>query len=67
MSQLGIPKMGQKSSDVRHEPATARCGHVLSPGRGDTLDVHPFDGSTGGTLRAHPGLARSQTHLDIVY
>ena len=64
MSQLGIPKMRQKSEFLWHEPATVRFGHLRSQSRGN-MDRHPFDGSTGGTLRAHPGLARGQTHLWI--
>ena len=60
MSQLGIPKMRQIQSSLG-------LGHLLSapdtyvPKAGN-MDRHPFDGSTGGTLRAHPGLARGQTH-----
>ena len=63
MSQLGIPKMRQNSSYVRPRPPSPALGiYITSPGRGDN-DVHPFDGSTGGTLQAHPGLAQGQTHL----
>ena len=29
------------------------------------MDKHPFDGSAGGTLRAHPGLSLGETHLWI--
>ena len=61
ISQLGIPKMRQNLNSLG-------LGHLrplwalTSPGRGDN-DVPPFNGPTGGTLRAHPGLARDQTHL----
>ena len=57
MSQLGIPKMRQTSHFLRHKPSTVRCGHLRSQSRGN-MDVPPFDGSTGGTLWGHPGLAR---------
>ena len=55
MSQLGIPKVGQTSKFLWHEPA--RCGHLRFQFKGNN-DKPPFDGSMGGTLRAHPGLAR---------
>ena len=64
MSQLGTPKMGQKSSYVRPRPPAARFGHLHLQSKEDN-DKPPFHGSTGGTLRAHPGLARGQTHLWI--
>ena len=62
MSQLGIPKMRQTSHFLWLKPSAVRSGHLHLQSKGDN-DVPPFDGSTGGTLRAHPGLARGQTHL----
>ena len=64
MSQLGIPKMRQTSHFLRHKPSTVRCGHLRFQSKGNS-DKPPFNGSTGGTLRAHPGLARGQAHLWI--
>ena len=63
MSQLRVPEMRQKSEFVRPRPPTLAASYVYScPGRRDE-DRHPFDGSTGGTLRAHPGLSLGETHL----
>ena len=62
MSQLGIPKMRQTSHFLWRKPSAVRSGHLHLQSKGDN-DVPPFNGSTGGTLRAHPGLARGQTHL----
>ena len=55
MSQLGIQDVRQKSEFSWPRPPTlaASCS---GPGRRDKTNP-PFDGSTGGTLRAHPGLA----------
>ena len=66
MSQLGTPKMRQ-TSNIQILAASAICCPLrtrTSPGRGDN-DRRPFDGSTGGTLRAHPGLSLGETHLWI--
>ena len=60
MSQLGIPKMRQKSEFSRPIPLRTPTFPKLG-----NMDRHPFDGSTGGTLRAHPGLAQGQAHLWI--
>ena len=62
MSQLGIPKMRQTSHFLWRKPSAVRSGHLRFQSKGNS-DKPPFDGSTGGTLRAHPGLARGQTHL----
>ena len=58
MGQLGIPNLDKNLSSLglgHLRPLWART----SPGRGDN-DKPLFDGSTGGTLRAHPGLAEAR-------
>ena len=55
-----MPKMRQKSEFFRPRPPAVRP----SPKPGN-MDRHPFDGSTGGTLRAHPRLSLGETHLWI--
>ena len=64
VSQLGIPKMRQTSHFLRHEPSAVRSGHLHLQSKGDN-DKPPFNGFTGGTLRAHPGLSLGETHLWI--
>ena len=44
-----------------HKPPAVRSGHAHLWAR--EKDKPPFDGSTGGTLRAHPGLSRGETRL----
>ena len=62
ISQLGIPKGYENQSSLGLGHTYARCEQLcIRPG--DTFDQPPFNGSTGGTLRAHPRLARGQTHL----
>ena len=59
VSQLGIPNLDKNLSSL----GLGRLRSLLCIQAGDTFDKPPLDGSTGGTLWAHPGLSLGETHL----
>ena len=65
---MACPKTAYTWNSITRQVLASNFGvsELLCIRAGDTFDKPPFDGSTGGTLRAHPGLTLRSDTLEIL-